>query len=225
MNKTKILRKQNNEYEKSLPEETRKILTDIVVYLKSFPISEYQVELVRLDITRMLLEGAARGASPTEVLGDDYTALCDHIVAELPPRTLRQTIAYHADILALGIAILMPLWMVTGFLKNIKNGDSLTYIPVSAGTITATLLILVVSYAIVQYICKTSLDSDKPKEHGKKADPFLSHSVSCSADLHLPSVLLQNTALRIHFGIYILGFLLFSDCTRYWMHTQTDLIP
>lgn len=209
MNKTKILRKQNNEYEKSLPEETRKILTDIVVYLKSFPISEYQVELVRLDITRMLLEGAARGASPSEVLGEDYTTLCDHIVAELPPRTLRQTIAYHADILALGIAILMPLWMVTGFLKNIKNGDSLTYIPVSSGTITATLLILVVSYAIVQYICKTSLDPDTPKEHSKKQLRFFLILFLAVLICILPSVLLQNTALRIHSGIYILGFLLF----------------
>ena len=71
MNKRKALQQQNNHYEKQLPEETRHILTDIVVYLKSFPISEYQVELVRLDITRMLLEGAARGASASEVLGED----------------------------------------------------------------------------------------------------------------------------------------------------------
>ena len=53
MNKRKALQQQNNHYEKQLPKETRQILTDIVVYLKSFPISEYQVELVRLDITRI----------------------------------------------------------------------------------------------------------------------------------------------------------------------------
>lgn len=209
MNKTKALRKQNNEHEKSLPEETRKILTDIVVYLKSFPISEYQVELVRLDITRMLLEGAARGASPADVLGDDYTEFCDQIVAELPPRTLRQTIAYHADILTLGIAILMPLWMVTGLLKNIKNGESLAYIPVTSGTITATLLILVVSYSIVQYICKTSLDSDTPKEHRNQQIRFSVILFFAVLICILPSILLQNTALRIHSGIYVLGFLLF----------------
>ena len=81
MNKRKALQQQNNHYEKQLPKETRQILTDIVVYLKSFPISEYQVELVRLDITRMLLEGAARGASVSEVLGEDYKEFCKGIVA------------------------------------------------------------------------------------------------------------------------------------------------
>lgn len=125
MNKRKALQQQNNHYEKQLPEETRQILTDIVVYLKSFPISEYQVELVRLDITRMLLEGAARGASASEVLGEDYKEFCKGIVAELPPRTPLQTIAYHADILFLGLAILMPLWMVTGLLDSVQNGGSL----------------------------------------------------------------------------------------------------
>ena len=173
MNKRKALQQQNNHYEKQLPEETRQILTDIVVYLKSFPISEYQVELIRLDITRMLLEGAARGASASEVLGEDYKEFCKGIVAELPPRTPLQTIAYHADILFLGLAILMPLWMVTGLLNSVQNGGSLIHVPVSSGTISATLIILVVSYAIVQYICKTSLEDESEQARRKSRFRFI----------------------------------------------------
>lgn len=207
MKKTKVLRKQNNEYEKSLPEDAKAVLTDIVVYLKSFPISEYQVELVRLDITRMLLEGTARGSSVSEILGDDYTAFCDHIVAELPPRTLRQTIAYHADILALGLAVLMPLWMFTGLLNNLKKGENWTYLPVSSGTITATLLILFFSYAIVQYICKTSLETDTKMDRRKKQTFFFLLFIGILV-CTLPGVLLRATTLRLHFGIYILVFFL-----------------
>lgn len=209
MNKTRALREKNNRYEKSLPEETQKLLTDIVVYLKSFPISEYQVEQVRLDITRMLLEGASRGASPSEVLGEDYRQLCHQIIEELPPRTFLQSLAYHADILSLGLSILMPLWLVTGLLENIKHGKTLTYVEVSSGTMTATLLILVVSYSIVQYICRTSLDADKLQDHGKKQILFFLILFLSIFICMLPSVLLRNTALQVHTGIYILGFILF----------------
>lgn len=209
MNKTRLLRKKNNDYEKSLPAETQKLLTDIVVYLKSFPISEYQVEQVRLDITRMLLEGARRGASPSEVLGEDYRALCHQIIDELPARTFLQSLAYHADILSLGISILMPLWLITGLTKNIKEGLPLTFVEVSSGTITATLLILVISYSIVQYICRTSLDTDSRKEHRKKQILFCCILFLSVFVCTLPALLLRNTALRLNTGIYILGFILF----------------
>ena len=53
----KELRRENNLLEKQLSKENQAILTDIVVYLKSFDISEYRVEIVRQDITNMILEG------------------------------------------------------------------------------------------------------------------------------------------------------------------------
>ena len=120
MNKRKALQQQNNHYEKQLPKETRQILTDIVVYLKSFPISEYQVELVRLDITRMLLEGAARG-----LLFPKFSERTTKNSA----RHCSRTSASHAftdDRIScrhsvLGLAILMPLWMVTGLLDSVQT--------------------------------------------------------------------------------------------------------
>lgn len=208
MNKRKALQQQNNHYEKQLPEETRHILTDIVVYLKSFPISEYQVELVRLDITRMLLEGAARGASASEVLGEDYKEFCKGIVAELPPRTPLQTITYHADILFLGLAILMPLWMVTGLLNSVQNGGSLIHVPVSSGTISATLIILVVSYAIVQYICKTSLEDESEQARRKSRFRFILILFFAVLVCMAPAILFRNTVLNVHIAVYIAGFVI-----------------
>ena len=61
--RTKELLAENNTLERGLNEENGKILTDIVVYLRTAPVSEYQQELVRRDITHMMLEGQARGAS------------------------------------------------------------------------------------------------------------------------------------------------------------------
>lgn len=70
----KELRRENNLLEKQLSKENQAILTDIVVYLKSFDISEYRVEIVRQDITNMILEGERRNLRTEDVIGPDYKA-------------------------------------------------------------------------------------------------------------------------------------------------------
>ena len=74
--RTKALLHENNQTEKQLSPAAQQILTDIVVYLRTAPISLYQQETVRRDITRMLLDGEARGAAAQEVIGNDYQAFC-----------------------------------------------------------------------------------------------------------------------------------------------------
>ena len=65
----KELRRENNLLEKQLSKENQAILTDIVVYLTSFDISEYRVEIVRQDITNMILEGERRNLRTEVVSG------------------------------------------------------------------------------------------------------------------------------------------------------------
>ena len=54
--------KENNELEQQLSDEGRKVLTDIVVYLRGVPVSMYEQEKVRRDITQMLIDGEKRGS-------------------------------------------------------------------------------------------------------------------------------------------------------------------
>ena len=64
MNKpARILRNENNKFEEKLSKETNDVLTDIVVYIRSTSISEYDQERVRRDIDEMLFEGERRGMS------------------------------------------------------------------------------------------------------------------------------------------------------------------
>ena len=58
--RSKALMLENNELEKSVSGEGAAVLTDIVVYLRSSSLSGYDQELVRRDITQMLIDGERR---------------------------------------------------------------------------------------------------------------------------------------------------------------------
>ena len=68
MTRTKQLMRENNAFERALSPEFNQVLTDMVVYLRSAPVSEYNQELVRRDIGRMFLDAQRRGDSPADVI-------------------------------------------------------------------------------------------------------------------------------------------------------------
>lgn len=94
MNKrTKLLLRENNEAEKQLSAAAQQILTDIVVYLRTAPISLYRQESVRRDITQMLLDAEARGDDAQSVIGNDYQTFCDSVISEIPPLSASARVA------------------------------------------------------------------------------------------------------------------------------------
>lgn len=88
--RTRKLLRENNKSEKVLPKEGRDALTEIVLYLRSSNISMYNQELVRRDITQMLIEGNERGEYAKDVIGEDYKAFCDTIISYLPEPTAKE---------------------------------------------------------------------------------------------------------------------------------------
>ena len=84
--RTKELLRANNALDAQLNKDNQQMMTNIVVYIRSANISEYEQELVRRDITHMLLDAQAEGRSAEEVIGDDAQAFCDEVIAALPPR-------------------------------------------------------------------------------------------------------------------------------------------
>lgn len=85
--RTKELLRENNawEKEKSFSGESA-LMTNIVVYIRSANLSEYEQELVRRDVMAMLAAGEREGRSAENVLGDDAQTFCDEVIAALPPR-------------------------------------------------------------------------------------------------------------------------------------------
>ena len=113
MNKaTKQLLEENNRRGEQLTPENQKILVDIVAYLRGSSASTYQQELVHRDILDMLQEGEARGQTAAQVIGEDYQAFCDEILAELPKRSMKQRIVYALSTVTLSAAGLLSIWLV-----------------------------------------------------------------------------------------------------------------
>lgn len=88
--RTRKLLRENNKSEKVLPEEANDLLTDIVVYLRSSNLSMYNQELIRRDVTQMLIEGDERGEYAKDVIGEDYEVFCDMLIAALPELTAKE---------------------------------------------------------------------------------------------------------------------------------------
>lgn len=157
MNKqTKALLKENNELEKTLDKETVDILTDIVVYIRGASISEYNQELARRDITNMLIEGQERGETAAEVIGDDYKAFCDAVIAEMPKLSMKDRILDAVQIVCFAFSILIICWFA--FSRMISDMSKL---PLTSGDVISALLIVAAAFGTVGAVTRFAFDTNK----------------------------------------------------------------
>lgn len=91
MNKNvKKILKENNELEKKISKESQEVHTDMIVYLRVSHLSQYNQEVVRRDITNMIIDGEKRGETIDEIIGEDYKSFCDEIIKVFPPKTKKK---------------------------------------------------------------------------------------------------------------------------------------
>ena len=193
--KTKQLLTANNELEKELTAENGRAMTDIVVYLRAANITEYQQELLRRDITEMVLAGQRRGDAMEEVIGADYKAFCDAVLSEVPERTGRQRLLSAIGNACLYVDILAAIWLAFGALGWLLGEGAWPWLSVTAGNLVALAAILAASIGLVEYICKNSFAEKLGKS---KAIPVL--LVLLVAVLVAGSVLLRGVVVfRLHF--------------------------
>lgn len=155
----RVLRDENNELEKQLDDKTNDILTDIVVYIRSANISDIDQENVRRDITQMLIDARGRGENADNVIGGDYKAFCDAIIAEIPKMSTKKRVmtAIRDTLPALGV--LIGIWAVFSVIEQIINGATWYVTPVSVTDILGGAAMLILATLIVVYITKNSFNA------------------------------------------------------------------
>lgn len=159
MNKrVKQLLQENNRMCGLLSPEADRVLTDIVVYLRSAPISLYRQELIRRDITQMILDGERRGERVQDIVGADYQAFCDSVIAELPPLSRKERIVSGIGNGCLYLSVVMLIWFVFSLAAALVKGNLM--LTVTYGYIFTGALILAMSVGIVEYIMKHSFDDN-----------------------------------------------------------------
>ena len=125
--------KENNDLSSQLRAEDNRVLTDMVVYIRGADISEYQQELVRRDITQMLIDGEQRGDTLEEIIGGDYKDFCDSVLNEVPHLTRAEKAVSFLGVVSaalavlLGIQLLFSLMDLAGCLLYTSRREKLWY--------------------------------------------------------------------------------------------------
>lgn len=196
MNKaTKQLLEENNQREKELSPDNQKVLTDIVAYLRGSSTPILQQEQVRRDITEMLLEGEARGQSAQTIIGTNYQAFCDEILAELPRRSARERTIYGLSVVSLSAAVLVVIWLGFSLFTAVIQGPFTLWLPVKLGQLLGGILIIAFSCGLVEYVCRTSFEDRSPTKV-QVIGIFVGMAL-----FFLICMLLRQTLFSLHAGI------------------------
>lgn len=164
--KTKKLNEQNNLLDEKINEENQRAFTDMICYLRGSDISEYDIELVRQDLTEMVLSAQDRGENIDAVIKDDYKKFCDEIIANIPPKTRLQKIFDYVDMCCQALAIVFTIYIITSrntilIIKNTIEGKSMNYnISISVGSVISGILIILLANIIVRVIMKDAFKKE-----------------------------------------------------------------
>ena len=159
--RVKEMLKENNELEQQLSDEGKKVLTDIVVYLRGVPVSMYEQEKVRRDITQMLIDGEKRGTSSKEVIGEDYREFCDSIVAEIPHMSRKEKVLVLIRDTLPALIVLLVIWCA-GRLAEVLAGVLPSFnCPVTLGNLLGGILLLAGTEGLIALLTKYAFDSSR----------------------------------------------------------------
>ena len=192
--KTRILNRQNNQLDKMIKDENQEVFTDLICYLRGSDLSEYNIEVVRNDLTEMVLSAQERGEGIEQVVGGDYKEFCDSIIETFPKKSFFEKLMDAIDTLIFCGAILMSVYTVLNkdFIKMIQdliqNKKSDFLISYSQGSMVSLVVIILFAVFLVNFVISNSLKKQPLKEK-------IIISVSCVlySGVLLVSLLLKNT--------------------------------
>ena len=161
--KTKLLLQENNRAEEALSAKGRELLTDIVVYLRGSRVSTWEQELVRRDITEMLLDAEARGDDAAAVIGPDPKEFCDEIIRALPPMPRLESLLCALRDGLLSAAVLMAIWLVSEALQALLGAGSWPELTLTLGQLLSGAGILLTAFGVVYWICRRSFTVGEKK--------------------------------------------------------------
>jgi len=163
----------NNFLDKQVNPENKEAFTDMICYLRGANISVYHQELVRHDLTEMVLSAQQRGENIRAVIGEDYQAFCDDVIASLPPTTLKQRIIDIFDTVCWSLSIIGAIKIVMAnetiaLIHDFISGNPRNYqISVSIGSVISIGIIVAAAIFIVEIFMKHAFQIGKKKKNDR----------------------------------------------------------
>ena len=199
MNKrARILRNENNRFEEKLSKETNDVLTDIVVYIRSTSISEYNQERVRRDIGEMLFEGERRGMSAAEIIGDDYKAFCDAVMCEVPKLSKAQRVMTAVQEVLAGVIVLLAIWTVFSPIIQLIKKEPWYLLPLRLSDLITATVIVAAAVLVAVYITKNVFT---PKPAALIAGFVLAAAIGIAGILFCSDIMLMNIHIAVDIAL------------------------
>lgn len=153
-----ILRKENNIKEKQLSKENNLLMTDMILYLKSSDLCEYDIEVIRRELFGMVYEAQLRGDHMSQVIGDDYKEFCEALMDNGRQKTVYEKFLEGAYIAVVGggMLFLMEVLFSGAFLHPFRSG--IFTMDITLGFLTSTAIILVAALAIYWLFTKHAFE-------------------------------------------------------------------
>lgn len=158
--KVEELRQRNNELYKQVSFENAEVLTDIVRYIQKADISERDKEVARHDLLEAVLSAQEKGEDIRTVIGDDYKAFCNNIIAGLPSKGRKYRIIDFFDQLCIYVSLLVLICVIISkdfltFIRNLFTGQPLNFqLSFTGATIIYCIVIGVAYYFIINNLLR-----------------------------------------------------------------------
>ncbi|WP_159583666.1 hypothetical protein [Streptococcus halichoeri] len=119
MTKLKELQRANNVLEKQLKANYAKTHTDMIIYLRGAKINAYNQEVVREEVTRLLLDGQEKGAHLDEVIGSNPRAFMDRAIAQMPQQSVKEQRLERLQTSVLVVLIFLLIYFIRDVLASL----------------------------------------------------------------------------------------------------------
>lgn len=213
---TRLLRDENERSADLLPTPDEHIFKKITAYIRTAPINAYQQESLRRDILQMLLDAEAHGQTAEAVIGADYRAFCDSVIAEVPPLTRRERCLYGLRGALLTAYFLIAYWLIPIFGRLPQSWPMM---PVTTGNLVGAALVILIMITLslfTRYFSHnplTQLYSSSMKVRLLFLPWFLLYLIA--------SAFLRTTVFSVNFpaAVAVLAMLLLL---HRWIDRQTD---
>ena len=167
MNAEKKLRKENNKSETSLSKSTNLVLTDMIVYLHSSDLCEYDIEIIRKELIGMAAEAQMRGQAFEEVVGEDYKGFCDDLIQNGRKKSKQEKFIEIAYVIVVGFGVLFVYEIVSqAIIAAVKGVSSdLLKMDISLGFVISSLCALIAANLVYLIFSKYAFELSKHKKY------------------------------------------------------------
>lgn len=151
------LRKENNERDKQLTKENGLIMMDMVVYIRSSDLCDYDIEVIRRELFGMIYEAQLRNEPVNQVIGDDYKGFCKELMMNGRQKDFYEKFLEWAYIGVVGIETLFLIELISsGFVLELFHGN--IGMPISIGFLISTCLIIAGALLVYWFFTKYSFE-------------------------------------------------------------------